>query len=182
MTARPCAIWFLRHGESVANAAGRFAGQGDDSPLTEKGRTQARQAAHRLPDGLTWIVSSPLRRARESATIVRDELGLDVPVEVDDRLIQYDMGSATGLPMRELTAGEMVSRYGAEDPDQFCARISASLDELSDRSSDGLVVSHSGVARMILARAAGLPASEFRQLPMLGNAAPFLVERTPDRS
>ena len=71
MTARPCAIWFLRHGESVANAAGRFAGQGDDSPLTEKGRTQARQAAHRLPDGLTWIVSSPLRRARESATIVR---------------------------------------------------------------------------------------------------------------
>lgn len=177
-----CTIWFLRHGESVANAAGRFAGQGDDSPLTLRGRTQARQAAHRLPGGLTWIVSSPLRRARESATIVRDELGLDLPVELDDRLIQYDMGSATGLPMRELTAAEMVSRYGAEDPDQFCARILAVLDELSNRSSDGLVVSHSGVARMILARAAGLPAGEFRQVPMLENAAPFLVERHPDRS
>jgi broad specificity phosphatase PhoE len=81
--------------------------------------------------------------------------------------------------MQELTAADMVSRYGAEDPDRFCARILTALDELSNRSSDGLVVSHSGVARMILARAAGLPSAEFRQLPMLGNAAPFLVERHP---
>ena len=176
MTAPPCAIWFLRHGESVANAAGRFAGQGDDSPLTAKGRIQAREAAHRLPHGLTWIVSSPLRRSWESATIVRDELGLDMPVEVDDRLIQYDMGSATGLPMQELTAADMVSRYGAEDPGEFCARIFAVLDELHKRSSDGLVVSHSGVARMILARAAGLRATEFRQAQMLPNAQPFLLQ------
>ena len=114
--------------------------------------------------------------------LLRDELDLDVPVEVDDRLIQYDMGSATGLPMQELTAADMVSRYGAEDPDNFCARIFAALDELNNRSSDGLVVSHSGVARMILARAAGLPPSKFRQLPMLGNAAPFLVVRNLERT
>jgi len=176
MTEHPCAIWFLRHGQSVANARGRFAGRGDDSPLTEVGRAQVRRAAPLLPDGLTWIVCSPLRRAHESADIVRDALCLDVPVEVDDRLIQYDMGSATGLPMQDLTATAMVARYGAEDPAAFCARILSALEELSTRRTDGLVVSHSGVARMILARTAGLPETEFRQVPMLDNAAPFRIE------
>lgn len=176
MTSSPGAIWLLRHGESEANLRGLFAGQGDDSPLTPLGREQVREASRRLPAGLEWIVSSPLIRALESAAIVRSELALDVKIESDDRLTQYDMGSATGLPMQDLTAGDMVTEFGAEDPEEFCVRIFAALDELSKRSSDGLVVSHSGVARMILARAAGLPANEFRQVQMLPNAQPFVLE------
>ena len=52
-------VWFLRHGQSVANAEGIFAGQGIDSPLTPAGRDQVRCATAHVPSELAWIVSSP---------------------------------------------------------------------------------------------------------------------------
>ena len=60
-------LYFVRHGESEANAAHRFSGR-SDSPLTERGRAQARAAARRLSAyDVTAVVSSPLLRARQTA-------------------------------------------------------------------------------------------------------------------
>jgi uncharacterized phosphatase len=91
-------IWFLRHGQSLANLEARFAGRRDDSPLTELGRSQALVAAAALPSGISWIVCSPLRRATETAALVRHELNIKNEVDVDGRLAGHDMGDATGLP------------------------------------------------------------------------------------
>jgi broad specificity phosphatase PhoE len=76
---------FLRHGESVHNADRR----GEPSPgsdgdrLTERGIEQAHAAGAALRDfGVTRLLSSPLRRARETAVAVGDALGLE-PEEID---------------------------------------------------------------------------------------------------
>lgn len=76
---------FLRHGESVHNAArsGEPAAHSDSDRLTEKGLEQAHAAGAGLRDlGVTRLLSSPLRRAQETALAVGDALGLD-PEEID---------------------------------------------------------------------------------------------------
>jgi broad specificity phosphatase PhoE len=114
-------------------------------------------------------VCSPLGRATETAELIRDELGIENAVEIDERLAGHDMGDATGIPKRALSAREMVDLYGAEDPDAFDSRVFAALNDLSTRPTDGLVVSHSGVARLILARRSGLTPAEFREAGTLAN-------------
>jgi broad specificity phosphatase PhoE len=76
---------FLRHGESVHNAArsGEPAPHSDADRLTEKGIEQAHAAGAALREhGVTRLLSSPLRRARETARAVGDALGLE-PEEID---------------------------------------------------------------------------------------------------
>jgi broad specificity phosphatase PhoE len=75
----------LRHGESVHNAqrSGEPAAHSDQDRLTEKGIEQAHAAGAGLRElGVTRLLSSPLRRARETARAVGDALGLD-PEEID---------------------------------------------------------------------------------------------------
>ncbi|MGJ9411705.1 histidine phosphatase family protein [Aeromicrobium sp. CF4.19] len=69
----------MRHGESTWNAAGRMQGQDPTPPLTDLGRAQVEEATQTLLEsGVTGIVTSPARRATESAAIVATRLGLDV--------------------------------------------------------------------------------------------------------
>ncbi len=75
---------FLRHGESVHNAArsGEPAAHSDSDKLTEKGLEQAHAAGGGLRElGVTRLLSSPLRRARETAQAVGEALGLE-PEEI----------------------------------------------------------------------------------------------------
>ena len=171
----PVPTWFLRHGESQANAAGVFAGQGVDSPLTVVGRNQARHAAASVPTEVEWIVASPLARSTETAEIVRQIRGVPSRVEIDHRAIEYDVGSASGLPTQPMTATEMVDRFGAEDPDEFAARVRSLLDDLSEREGGGLLVSHAGVGRMIHTLRQGREPSGFRDQSLPENAALFLI-------
>ena len=107
--------------------------------------------------------------SHRTAALIRRELGIKVEVEVEERLVGYDMGRATGIPKRVLSATEMVELYGAENPESFHARVFAALRDLSDHRGDGLVISHSGVARLILARRMGLPPADFREAGTLAN-------------
>jgi broad specificity phosphatase PhoE len=75
----------LRHGESVHNAArsGEPAAHSEGDRLTEKGIEQARAAGAGLGDfSITCLLSSPLRRARETAQAVGEALGLEAE-EID---------------------------------------------------------------------------------------------------
>jgi broad specificity phosphatase PhoE len=72
-------LFWMRHGESTWNVAGREQGRTAHPPLTELGRAQVAAAADDLALwGVTGIVCSPLVRARESADLVGARLGLDV--------------------------------------------------------------------------------------------------------
>jgi broad specificity phosphatase PhoE len=75
---------FLRHGESAhnAHAAGERLEEQEGDRLTERGLEQARAAGAALAGhGITRLLASPMRRARETAEAVGEALGLE-PVEL----------------------------------------------------------------------------------------------------
>jgi probable phosphoglycerate mutase len=91
----------LRHGVTEYSVQLRFAGR-SDLDLTEQGIKQARLAAGRIAElgEVAAIYSSPLLRARHTAQLVADRLGL--PVIVEDGLIETDYGRWDGYTLAEL--------------------------------------------------------------------------------
>jgi uncharacterized phosphatase len=146
-------IYFLRHGESVANVRYMFAGQRDDSPLTSRGERQAFGAAQELLASrrrIDCIVTSPLRRAKRTAQIVAEVLGFDVASIVeDDRISEYDMGGLSGTTTRRVTSAELVDAHGAESPNAFQRRVMGLVLERAKLNVNTLLVSHMGVGQVI---------------------------------
>lgn len=100
-------IYLVRHGQTAFNAERRLQGH-VDSPLTELGVRQARAVADLLADMVGgepgWrIVSSPLGRARATAEIIAERLGL-AEIAEDRRLIELSWGAWDGRLRSELEA------------------------------------------------------------------------------
>jgi probable phosphoglycerate mutase len=98
-------LLIVRHGESVANAEGRMQGQ-RDYPLSELGKKQADRLARWLcASGLTFRAAycSPLARARETALILTQALGLP-EAELSPELSELHAGSLQGLTRDEIAA------------------------------------------------------------------------------
>lgn len=90
-------LYLLRHGENPANLSKEFSNRKVDQPLTTKGILQAEQTAEHFAGlGLNAIYSSPLKRAKQTATIIAKRLGLDVTVMEAFR--EIDVGSLEGRP------------------------------------------------------------------------------------
>src|SRR5215813_8680553 len=94
----PTRLVVIRHGQSTWNAIGRWQGHAD-APLTDLGRTQAARAVASLPP-VEVIWASDLERARATAAVIGEALGLDVQVDV--RLRERNAGEWTGLTRAEI--------------------------------------------------------------------------------
>jgi broad specificity phosphatase PhoE len=163
-------LYFLRHGQSEANVKRVFAGQKEDSPLTELGQQQAMMAANDLANvHIAKIVSSNLVRARQTADIVASKLGIK-NVTVDPRIAEYDMGILTGMPNQTITSLELISAKDAEDPNEFKARVLEALQEYSKGEESVLIVSHAGVGRVIEAMRRDIEAKFFYDIDAYPNA------------
>ena len=102
-------IYLVRHGETTWNRVGRQQGH-NDSPLTELGIEQARAAGRMLQRAIpdirnVWIETSPLGRARQTALILGEILGLDPnAILVTPLLIEHHLGNWQGLTHAEIDA------------------------------------------------------------------------------
>jgi broad specificity phosphatase PhoE len=158
----PATFYFVRHGESEANAARRFAGQ-SDSPLTERGRRQAEAIAEELADvKFDRIVSSDLSRTRETAEAIAKRQGIGL--EVIPELREIDVGDRTGTPFDEArglpnwTDDGFVAWPGGETLDKVVARVVGVIERLT-RESPGktiLIVGHGGANRIVLSHFLGI--------------------------
>jgi broad specificity phosphatase PhoE len=140
----PRVLFLVRHGQTAANAAGLLLGRADP-PLTDLGRRQAEALAVALPRPYR-LLSSPLRRARDTAA------AFGVEVEIDDRWIELDYGGLDGTPLASVTA-DMWRRWradcgfapaGGESIRELGERVRESCEELASeaRDHDVVVVSH----------------------------------------
>ncbi|MFE9168191.1 bifunctional RNase H/acid phosphatase [Streptomyces kebangsaanensis] len=103
----PATFVLLRHGETPLTPQKRFSGSGGTDPsLSGVGLEQAERAAAALArrGTIQAVVSSPLTRTRQTATVVATRLGLDVIVE--EGLRETHFGAWEGL-----TFGEVGERY-----------------------------------------------------------------------
>ena len=94
-------VYFVRHGLTNSNVEKRMMGTRVDESLNETGIAQVKEAAKKLDRGFDIIISSPLKRAKESADIIAAEL--NVPVIVDDNLKERDSGEGSGKTWPEIT-------------------------------------------------------------------------------
>ncbi|MFZ0713329.1 histidine phosphatase family protein [Mycobacterium sp.] len=135
-------------------------GQGADPDLADEGRVQAA----RLPDALarfpiTRLVSSPQRRAFQTAEPVAVARGLDV--EIDDRFAEYDRDLPVYIPIEQIRAenpqewARMAEGHlpSTVDEDAFRARVRAAIDNVAataEHDDTVAVFSHGGVINVVL--------------------------------
>lgn len=158
-------LLLVRHGETDWNADGRLQGQ-TDRPLSDFGRNQARKLAEELAgEPLEAIYSSDLVRARETAEIVGERLGL--PVVLDAELREKDWGTWEGLTAVERDRVEFVG----ESTEEHQERMLRALRRIAERHPGGgsvLVVTHGGSMRRVQTAALGMA------LPVIENCGRWL--------
>jgi broad specificity phosphatase PhoE len=152
-------LLLVRHGETEPNRHGRFLGR-LDPPLTYLGRRQARALAEVLP-APTLVISSPLQRARDTASVFGQ------PVQVDERWTELDYGQLDGRapsdvpdPIWERWRSDVhFAPYGAETLAALGARVRAACDEVvpTARISTVVVVTHVSPIKAALAWALEVP-------------------------
>jgi broad specificity phosphatase PhoE len=146
----PIPFWFLRHGETDWNAQGLSQGS-TDIPLNAVGLHQARRAARTLQGaGIATIVASPLSRARVTAEIVAEALGL--PVGFDEDLREVAFGEQEGQPMGDWYDDWIAGRYtpaGAEGFVALLGRAVAAVNRATAKPAPVLVVAHGALFRAL---------------------------------
>ena len=145
-------LLLVRHGETDWNADGRLQGH-TDRPLSDFGRRQARQLADELADEeLEAIYASDLARARETAEVLGERLGLATVLDADLR--EKDWGTWEGLTAVERDRVQFVG----ESTEAHQERILRVLRWIAERHPSGrvLVVTHGGSMRRVQTAALGL--------------------------
>ncbi|MBR3136763.1 MAG: histidine phosphatase family protein [Clostridia bacterium] len=179
-------IYIIRHGETDLNVKGVLQGWVDE-PLNESGMRLARITGEKMV-GIRFdgCFSSPLQRAAETARIVLEASGNDLPIQFDDRLREISFGEAEGR--RRSTLGEQGRRFfeepfryepfpGGESIEQVCARTQGFLKELLMRD-DGktyLLSTHGCALRAMLNYLYEDP-SDFWHMHVPYNCAVSIVE------
>lgn len=158
----PTRLLLLRHGQTELSVQRRYSGRGNPE-LTELGRRQAQAAARYLAarGGIAAVISSPLQRAYDTATVAAKALGLDVAV--DDDLIETDFGVWEGLTFLEAAERdpELHTRWlrdtstappGGESFDAALERVRRVRDRITADypGATVLVVSHVTPIKMLL--------------------------------
>ena len=122
---------FVRHGRTAFNVEGRLQGR-LDMPLDEVGRRQAFTVAQVIaamePDA---IIASPLQRARDTAQAIGACAGLGV--QLDDRLIEIDVGRWSGQRAADLRRNDPEYAAGVVSPIDYRRADGETASEVADR-------------------------------------------------
>lgn len=152
IAAIPTLICLIRHGETDWNASGRLQGC-EDIEINDAGRLQAALLVEYLKqEHWDLIVSSPLKRALETARIIAAHLPID-QIVIEEGLKERDYGAASGL-----LPDERRNRFpdgvipDQEEFEKLRGRAMAALTKIA-RDHKGkriLVISHGALTNSIL--------------------------------
>lgn len=154
-------IYITRHGETEWNKQRRFQGS-KNSELTDKGILGAELLAARIEDiELDCIISSPLKRAYHTASIVKGNKNLEI-IKYDG-LMEINLGDFEGMSWDEIhekspeaiskiTADPFTNRYpNGENLNEFYNRVEKAFLEIIEkcRNKRVLIVAHGGTIKCI---------------------------------
>lgn len=178
-------FYLARHGETDLNIEERFQGI-SDFPLNARGAAQAVRLEHSLPDDIEQVVSSPQRRAYQTAETVSRVRGLPHATMVQFR--ERDFGQWEGLTHAQARAAYPAlwarggafqwheAPPGAEATHEVVARVEEGLRLLVDAHAGRsvLLVAHGFVVRSLRYLLEGVAQADFFVAPRIGNGE-FLV-------
>ena len=171
---RPTVVCFVRHG-TTATTGKVLPGRARGLHLSDQGRDEAARAGESLVGmAVSAVYTSPLERARETASAISKSVGK--PVFVERGLVECDFGSWTGEPiprLAKLPEWQIVRRL----PSSFRFPEGESFPELQARLADTVAricqahpgevvvaVSHADCIKVALASALGMPLDLFQRI------------------
>jgi len=168
----------IRHGETDWNKARRFQGQ-TDTELNDTGWRQAAAVAHRLADvPLARIMSSPLKRAWQTAEAIAQHHAL--PVERTAALQELYLGSWQGRTYEAISAecpdvhAALVAPHGGETVHDVAARLRPWLGQLSAETGQSnrpiALVTHGVIVQVCLCLGQNIPVTQYQQFK-IGNVS-----------
>ena len=155
-------IILVRHGRTILTESHRISGRGGEDPqLSEAGKEDARKAAEALTlVGSTGpyakvlapsvVVSSPIARARETASIIASKLGVEV--ETHDDIAEIAFGDWDGHTNQEVAANwsalydqwrgdvRISPPGGGESLEEFDVRVNKGIAEILDKHEGKTVI------------------------------------------
>lgn len=182
----------IRHGETEWNVKRRLQGR-SDIPLNDEGRRLARVTSEAIADvPFTRVYTSPLKRAYETAMIIKGER--DIPVIKDTRIIEMGFGVYEGLCCAKegynipdpdfMNFFERPELYkppkGAESIEELCKRTADFLEQImhnKDIENETVLVSTHGAAlRGLLSNINNIDLADFWRGGVHKNCAVTIVD------
>ncbi|MDQ1744632.1 MAG: ribonuclease / adenosylcobalamin/alpha-ribazole phosphatase, partial [Pseudonocardiales bacterium] len=172
----PTRLLLVRHGVTEFSVNRRFAGR-SDLELTAEGDQQARRAADRVAQlgPVAAVVCSPLRRTRQTAQRIADRLQL--PVLVEDGLVETDFGDWDGYTYDEVRqrwpeelqrwlADPAVAPPSGESFEAVTRRVRRARDRILSRHAGTTVVavSHVTPIKVLVRLALDAPATALHRM------------------
>lgn len=174
-------IYFVRHAESEANAAGIMAGSEHDIALTKIGEAQAERAGKDLiGKGIEVIIASPMIRTRQTAEIIANEIGYDKgEIVFNELLVERNFGRYEAALhknyIKDLRVGNV--HESVEDDETIYGRAKELLEYVNSRDEKTiLLVSHGSFGRAVKVASKKLDHSHVKTVDSIGNAEVFEFE------
>lgn len=158
-------LFFIRHGETLSNITGVAQGNKVNQPLTSKGLEQAESLKPEVLNlNLDLLFSSDLFRAKQTAEIVNSFFPTLLPLHIDHRLEERDLGSLSkktwdeiekqypGLLQQDRMQSFDYKKFGGENVENFRRRIFSCLVDICEKHTNKNigVITHGGAIRLLL--------------------------------
>ena len=146
----PTTLVLVRHGVTDSTVGKLFSGGlgSSNPPLNDQGLAQARATAEWLApmaDTFDALVSSPVRRTRETAEVLGQAFGLEI--EVEDGIAEMEFGSWDGMSftdVHEQFPDELSSWLGDLDAAPHGGESMRTVEKRVLAGRDRIVASHTG--------------------------------------
>ena len=186
-------VYLIRHGKTEWNLQSRYQGAHGDSPLLTSSYHEIAQLAKSLEEvPIAHVYASPLKRARVTAQKLIDHLDRPIPLTIDSRLREFNLGKMEGMHFADVAAKwpEALHNF-RHHPDKYDAQLveSESFEEVINRVGTAIkefcrynpgknivVVSHGAALNATINALVGTPMAHLKDRGGLSNTSTTILE------
>ena len=185
-------VYLIRHGKTQWNLESRYQGANGDSPLLKDSYREIELLAsslQRIP--FEHAYASPLKRARITAQALLNHLNPEIPLTIDSRLKEFNLGKMEGMHFEDVAAKwpEVLKNF-RHHPDKYdeslvegesflevIARFRAAIEEYCRQYPNGniLVISHGAALNAAINALIGTPLAHLKDRGGLSNTSTTIL-------
>lgn len=191
-------VYLIRHGKTQWNLESRYQGANGDSPLLKDSYREIELLAsslQRIP--FEHAYTSPLKRARVTAQALLNHLNPEIPLTIDSRLKEFNLGKMEGMHFEDVAAKwpEVLKKF-RHHPDKYdeslvegesflevIARFRAAIEEYCRQYPNGniLVISHGAALNAAINALIGTPLAHLKDRGGLSNTSTTILTTNDGR-
>lgn len=191
-------VYLIRHGKTQWNLESRYQGANGDSPLLKDSYREIELLAsslQRIP--FEHAYASPLKRARITAQALLNHLNPEIPLTIDSRLKEFNLGKMEGMHFEDVAAKwpEVLKNF-RHHPDKYdeslvegesflevIARFRAAIEEYCRQYPNGniLVISHGAALNAAINALIGTPFAHLKDRGGLSNTSTTVLTTNDGR-